>query len=288
MIQVDITYQSEGLKKNFQKINNLTPQAPFSFQDEDSKTRSLRRALLDITWAQAAIGKLSSMNFEISQFLSILREGLQLHAKKNFTRSNAVLYQRYGKLPSKKGFHQFSKINNIGLFYGNKMVTQNASADVKWFNCGKFGLFRWHCPSNRCAQNAVHENSRSGVSAAHVVNELLSSMENEDGQNSDPRMINIIDNVQEFDELRKLPDACNRSKLKEEINVFETDAPNYIATHFQPSRGHYRVHRQYSLSPGLKDFFRDDSYPREVVKADPAFLSANPQNVSTFSLSKSQ
>lgn len=79
-----------GLEENFQEINNVTSQDSF-YRNEDYKTRCLGRALLDIPWAQAAIGQLSSMNLAINQFFSSLREGLQLHAEKNFTHSTAVL-----------------------------------------------------------------------------------------------------------------------------------------------------------------------------------------------------
>lgn len=168
------------------------------------------------------------------------------------------------------------------------MVTRNSLSDVKCFNCGKLGHFRRHCPSNKSERDAVRDRFRSGVSAIHVVNELLLSMENEDENQSDPTMLNIIDYLEEFDELCKLPGACNSSDVNETIISYETNATKHIPAHFQLSSRHYCVHRLYWSDIGLKDFCRADNYPRKVVKAHPTFFSAIPQNMSTFSLSKSQ
>lgn len=56
MARNKITSQSEGLEKLVHEINTLSSQAPLSFRDKDHKIRCLRRALLDVPWAQSATG----------------------------------------------------------------------------------------------------------------------------------------------------------------------------------------------------------------------------------------
>lgn len=97
MAQNNISFQSECLEKLIREIDTLSPEAPLSFRDDDPRVRCLRRALLDVPWAQAAIGQLYSMNITFNQFLSSLCDGLQLHAAQDSALSTAVLFQRHGR-----------------------------------------------------------------------------------------------------------------------------------------------------------------------------------------------
>lgn len=137
------------------------------------------------------------------------------------------------------------------------MAPTNVS-DVKCFNCGKFGHFRWHCPSTQTTRVIVRDRFRNGASAIHIVHELLSYIKNEDKQTNDPTVTNLIDNLLEFDELCKQTESCESSNDIKESASDKMHITNHIATHFQPPSSHYGIHRLSSADPGLKDFYLAD------------------------------
>ena len=73
-----ITGHPTGLSRLIDRINAVAPQSLMNFWDDGHKSRYLIRAVMRFDWAQQPIAQRSTARYTFSQFITSLRESLQL------------------------------------------------------------------------------------------------------------------------------------------------------------------------------------------------------------------
>ena len=82
-----ITDYAYGLSKLIDHIYALSPQLPQGFNDDAHKTRYLRRAVMSQDWAQTAISHIATSKYSLIQFVTALRENIQLQEERSRARA---------------------------------------------------------------------------------------------------------------------------------------------------------------------------------------------------------
>lgn len=177
MEQEEITNLNIGLDHLITKINTLTPQCPREFRSNKNKVRFLRSAVIKQRWADQAVGQITTAKLNYNQFVTALREQLQLHLERSSQdpeTPTSTLYQQYGRKPYKpRGrkqvrFSNGSSRKNPFDKHGKRMLCHVCGSDEHLANFHK----------NNGIRDDVRDKLEKGVPTLNIVHELVSALEN--------------------------------------------------------------------------------------------------------------
>ena len=191
MAEHNIANVSQGLTKLINLIEELTPQCQPQFRSDAHKVSFLRKAILGYAWAKGPISNIITSRYTFNAFVTALRESIQLENEISLASNTSTFhtlatdthYQQYGRHP--KSVRKYDTPHRNGRNVSGRPPARTFEESRRRNECHKCGD-RWK-PGHRCRPGAIRDFARqrleNGVSAVHLVSNLVLGLEGELTQN---------------------------------------------------------------------------------------------------------